>query len=192
MATPQSPISHKDRQMNKRFLTIALVCGLLFAGIGIFVGNRHTEAKAPQDGAVQKLMGLSLTDSQGTAQKISQWQGKILLVNFWATWCAPCVQEMPELSALQTELSKNNVQLLGLGIDSPSNIKEFATKYGISYPLFSAGMEGTELSRQMGNQAGGLPFTLLIAADGSIAKTYLGRLKMDELRADISKLTGAR
>lgn len=178
--------------MNKRFLTIALICGLVFAGIGIFAGNRHTEAKAPQDGAVQKLMSLALADSQGTVQKISQWQGKILLINFWATWCAPCVQEMPELSALQKELSKNNVQLLGLGIDSPSNIKEFAAKYGISYPLFSTGMEGTELSRQLGNHAGGLPFTLLIAADGSIAKTYLGRLKMDELRADISKLTGAR
>ncbi|WP_295748012.1 TlpA disulfide reductase family protein [Undibacterium sp.] len=149
------------------------------------------QVQPPQNGAVQKLMNLTLTDSLGAPQKLSQWQGKILVVNFWATWCAPCVQEMPELSALQKELGKNNVQLLGLGIDSPSNIKDFAKKYAITYPLFSAGMEGTEISRLLGNQAGGLPFTLLISTDGNIIKTYLGRLKMDELRADISKITGA-
>ncbi|MFZ6750836.1 TlpA disulfide reductase family protein [Undibacterium sp. Ren11W] len=177
--------------MNKRFLPIAVICALVFALIGAYAGMQHTEVKPAQNGAVQKLMSLTLPDSQGRAQKLSQWQGKILLVNFWATWCAPCVQEMPELSALQKDLSKNNVQLLGMGIDSPSNIKDFANKYHIDYPLFSAGMEGTELSRLLGNQNGGLPFTLLIAADGSIIKTYLGRLKMDVLRADISKITGS-
>lgn len=175
--------------MNKRFLSIALVCGLLFAAIGAYVGMQGIQVQPPQNGAVQKLMSLTLTDSLGAPQKLSQWQGKILVVNFWATWCAPCVQEMPELSTLQTELGKNNVQLLGLGIDSPSNIKDFAKKYAITYPLFSAGMEGTEISRLLGNQAGGLPFTLLISADGNIIKTYLGRLKMDDLRADISKIT---
>jgi peroxiredoxin len=176
--------------MNKRFLSIALVCGLLFAAIGAYVGMQGMQVQPPQNGAVQKLMSLTLPDSLGAPQKLSQWQGKILVVNFWATWCAPCVQEMPELSALQAELGKNNVQLLGLGIDSPGNIKDFAKKYAITYPLFSAGMEGTEISRLLGNQAGGLPFTLLISTDGNIIKTYLGRLKMDELRADISKITG--
>lgn len=176
--------------MNKRFLSIALICGLLFAAIGIYVGLQATEVKAPQNGAVQKLMSLTLIDSHGAPQKLGQWQGKTLIVNFWATWCAPCVQEMPELSALQKEFSKSNLQLLGMGIDSPGNIKEFADKYHISYPLFSAGMEGTELSRLLGNPSGGLPFTLLIAGDGSIIKTYLGRLKMDDLRADITKITG--
>ncbi|MCX7218555.1 MAG: TlpA disulfide reductase family protein [Burkholderiales bacterium] len=177
--------------MNKRFLSLALVCGLLFAAIGAYVGMQGIQVQPPQNGSVQKLMSLTLTDSLGAPQKLSQWQGKILVVNFWATWCAPCVQEMPELSTLQTELGKNNVQLLGLGIDSPSNIKDFAKKYAITYPLFSAGMEGTEISCLLGNQAGGLPFTLLISTDGNIIKTYLGRLKMDELRADISKITGA-
>jgi hypothetical protein len=79
-----------------------------------------------------------------------------------------------------------------LGIDSPTNIAEYASKYQISYPLFSAGMEGTELSRQLGNQAGGLPFTVLITEDGRLVKSYLGRLKIDELRADITKLTNQK
>lgn len=178
--------------MNKRFLTIALLIGLLCAGIGIYVGNKQISPQAPKNNAVQQLTSLSLTDSHGQIQKLSQWQGKFLLVNFWATWCAPCVQEMPELSELQKDLSKNNIQLIGLGIDSPSNISEFAQKYQISYPLFAAGMEGTELSRQLGNQAGGLPFTVLISPDGSLLKSYLGRLNIQQLRSDIIKLTNSK
>lgn len=178
--------------MNKRFLLAALVLGLTFASAGIFVGNQRSTPEKPQNGAIRQLFSLSLADSTGKTQKLSQWQGKILVVNFWATWCAPCVQEMPELSSLQENFSKNNVQLLGLGIDSPSNIAAFSGKYAISYPLFAAGMEGTELSRQLGNQAGGLPFTVLIAADGKLIKSYLGRLNIQELRADITKLTSQK
>ena len=80
------------------------------------------------------------------------------------------------------------MQILGIGIDSASNIAEFAAKYKIAYPLYVAGMEGTDLSREFGNQAGGLPFTVLIGADGKVRKTYLGRLKFDELRKDLASL----
>ena len=95
---------------------------------------------------------------------------------------------MPELSALQTEIASKNTQILGIGIDSPSAILEFSTKYRISYPLYVVGMGGSELSRQFGNQAGGLPFTVLIGSDGRVKKTYVGRLKMAELRADLAAL----
>ena len=175
--------------MNKRFIAIALVIGILGVALGIYVGNRHTTPQTPKNGAVAQFMALSLTDSAGKAQKLSQWQGKFLLVNFWATWCPPCVDEMPELSALQTELSKSNIQLIGMGIDSPGNISDFAKKFHISYPLFAAGMEGTELSRQLGNQAGGLPFTVLISPDGNVLKAYLGRLNISQLRNDMTNLT---
>lgn len=178
--------------MNKRFLATAVLIGLFCAAIGIYFGNKQISPQPAQHSAFQQLTSLSLTDSQGKLQKLSQWQGKFLLVNFWATWCAPCVQEMPELSELQKELSSSNVQLLGLGIDSPSNIAEFAQKYQISYPLFAAGMEGTELSRQLGNQAAGLPFTVLISPDGIMLKSYLGRLNIVQLRSDIIKLTNSK
>ena len=84
------------------------------------------------------------------------------------------------------------MQIIGLGIDSPSNIADFAKKYEISYPLYVAGLDGSELSRQMGNQAGGLPFTVLINGNGKVVKTYLGRLKMGELRADITKFSAEK
>ena len=178
--------------MNKRFLTAALLIGILCVTIGIYIGNKQTKPVPAKNAAVQQLTSLSLTDAQGKLQRLSQWRGKFLLVNFWATWCAPCVQEMPELSELQKNLSQSNIQLIGLGIDSPSNIVEFAQKYQISYPLFAAGMEVTELSRQLGNQAGGLPFTVLISPDGILLKSYLGRLNIVQLRSDIIKLTNSK
>ncbi|MBC3917654.1 TlpA family protein disulfide reductase [Undibacterium sp. CY18W] len=178
--------------MNKKFISLAIVLGMLSTGLGIYAGNVQTTPKPPENKAVAQLMAQQFKDSDGKPQAMTQWQGHYLLVNFWATWCAPCVQEMPELSALQQELKGKKVQILGLGIDSPSNIAEFAKKYKISYPLFAAGMEGSELSRQLGNQAGGLPFTILIAPDGKVVKNYLGRLKMEELRADIAKFSSEK
>lgn len=174
--------------INKRFAISAALIGLIFAGLGASLGAKKFEPAPAADNATQKLFALSLNDAQSKPQAIKQWQGKFLVVNFWATWCKPCVEEMPELVQLQKDLAAKNVQLLGLGIDTPSNIAEFTQKYQISYPVFAAGMDGTSLSQAMGNKAGGLPFTALISADGKVVKTYSGRLKMAELRADIQRL----
>ena len=95
---------------------------------------------------------------------------------------------MPELSALQTGGQYKNLQVIGIGIDSPSNIAEFTQKFKIAYPIYVDGVGGTELSRQFGNAQGGLPFTVLIGADGQVKKTYLGRLKFDLLHKDLASL----
>ncbi len=165
-----------------------LFIALLFAAIGIYVGTKRFEPAPPADTAVGALMQLRLPDASGKTQPLSSWQGKTLVVNFWATWCPPCVDEMPELVALQNDLGATGVQVLGIGIDSPSNIRQFAEKHQITYPLLVGGMEGTELSRQFGNQAGGLPFTVLIGQDGRVRQTYVGRLDLAKVRADLSSL----
>ncbi|RJG05102.1 TlpA family protein disulfide reductase [Noviherbaspirillum cavernae] len=173
--------------MKKNILAAGLV-GVLFAAIGVYFGARHFEPVPPQSGAVASLLAQSMPDATGTTQQLSKWKGRALVVNFWATWCAPCVDEMPELSALQTSIASDNIQIIGIGIDSATNITEFASKYKITYPLYVGGVNGTELSRQLGNPTGGLPFTVLIGKDGAVKKTYLGRLKMEELRKDLKRL----
>jgi peroxiredoxin len=95
---------------------------------------------------------------------------------------------MPELDAFAREMHAKQVNVIGIGIDSPSNIAQFAGKLKISYPLYVAGMGGTDLAREFGNENGGLPYTVLIGADGQVKKTYLGSLKFDQLRADLAKL----
>lgn len=171
--------------MKREFWLIGIFA-IAFAAIGMFVGMKKWEAPPAPANASAHLFAQSLPNTRGDTEKLSKWQGKVLLVNFWATWCAPCVEEMPELSALQTENPQKNLQIIGIGIDSPENIRDFAAKYKITYPLYLSGMGGSELSKQMGNQQGGLPFTVLIGADGQVRKTYIGRLNMHTVRKDLA------
>jgi thiol-disulfide isomerase/thioredoxin len=184
--------------MNKKRLAGYCLVAAAFGVLGAFAGSRQdaagpiTTAYAATDGrphtAVDKLYAQSLNDLSGKPQMLSQWKGKPLLVNFWASWCGPCVQEMPELSELAAREGGKRFNVIGIGIDSPTNLAQFASKIKISYPLYVGGMGGTDLARELGNANGGLPYTVLIGADGQVRKTYLGRLKFDQLRADLAKL----
>lgn len=179
----------------KELLTYAGIA-LLFGAIGIGLALRRSPPPPPPApvalaapvGPVAALFGQSMNDASGASHALGRWKGKALLVNFWAPWCAPCVAEMPELDRLAAASAAKNINVIGIGIDSPSNIAEFAGRLKISYPLYVAGLSGTELARQFGNSAGGLPYTVLIGADGKVLKTYLGKLKFDELQADLDKL----
>lgn len=166
-----------------------LIVALVFGLAGAWFGNKRFATQAPaQPDASAGFYSRTLPDARGASVAMAKWKGQALVLNFWATWCAPCVEEMPELTALQKEIQPKNIQILGIGIDNPSSINAFAEKYQIAYPLYVAGIDGSELSRQLGNQAGGLPFTVLLDASGKVRKTYLGRLKMDELRRDLNAL----
>lgn len=173
----------------KRNTLFYILIALLFAFAGAYLSISHTSQDTaqtpPSDQSAALLLAQTLPDSAGKMQDLSQWKGKKLIVNFWATWCAPCVEEMPELSAMQAHLLSQNIQIIGIGIDSAENIGVFASKYNIAYPLYVAGMNGAELARRMGNANGGVPYTLLISADGKIKKKYFGKLKFDELKEDL-------
>lgn len=177
---------------NKKLAAVAAVA-VIFCAIGVVFGSK-TKAPAPvatsaaASSATSNLYAQSLNDLSGKPQAISQWKGKPLLVNFWATWCGPCVQEMPELSAIANQEAGKRFNVIGVGIDSPTAMSEFATKHNIKYPLLVGGIGGTDLSRAFGNTNGGLPFTVLIGAEGQVRKTYLGKLKFDELKADLAAL----
>jgi len=172
----------------KRNILLSVAIAILFTAIGAYFGNQQVQAEVAQSAGARELLATSLPNQNGQTQSLAQWKGKVLLVNFWATWCTPCVQEMPELSALQLENKVPNMQIIGIGIDSAANIREFSTKYKISYPLYVADTTGSELLRKLGDAAGGLPFSVLIAPNGQIKKTYLGRLKMSEVKQDIASI----
>ena len=183
--------------MTRKNAVVYTVVALAFGALGLWLGLKNNPAPAiapapvaaavPQ-GPVGALFGQSMNDASGASHTLARWKGKPLIVNFWAPWCAPCVQEMPELSELAVASTARDINVIGIGIDSPANIAKFASDLKIAYPLYVAGLSGTELSRQFGNTNGGLPYTVLIGADGQIKKTYLGKLKFDELKADLAKL----
>ena len=129
------------------------------------------------------LTSLSFPDLAGKPQALAQWQGKVLVINYWATWCVPCRDEMPAFSRLQQKHAGSGVQFVGLSIDDPDKVREFQKKTPVVYPLLIAEPSAIALTEALGNAAQGLPFTVVIDRKGHIAATRLGRFKEDELDA---------
>lgn len=168
--------------------TIFTLVAILFAGLGVYFSQLPTNKPQASDALYASNLPTVPALPDGKTTSLASYRDQVLVVNFWATWCAPCVQEMPELSALQTELGTKKVSFIGIGIDSPASMAEFAQKHKITYPLFVGGMSGTQLATTLGNNTGGLPYTVLLNKSGQIVKTYRGRLDMTQLRQDILAL----
>ena len=132
-----------------------------------------------------KLLSASFSDLSGRSRRLSEWQGRVVLFNFWATWCAPCRQEMPILDAAARKYSFSAV---GIGIDSAVKISEFAANYGIRYEMLVAGVEAIQLMKNLGNPSGGLPFSLVLDRRGRVAHRKLGPLAEAELEGIVTPL----
>ena len=187
-------------------LALAVVAGVLtLASIG-FLGYRLLEQSrsvadgvpaglissqqlTPEDAqaAADAVMRLTLPDLAGRQQAMAQWQGKVLVVNFWASWCAPCVEEMPAFARLQDEYAGHGVQFVGIGIDEVENMQSFVRTRPVTYPLLAA---TPAISETPGLRIKGLPFTLVIARDGQLAMSRLGRLDEAKLEPILRRLSG--
>lgn len=118
----------------------------------------------------------------GGALALADFRGRMLLLNFWATWCPPCIAELPLLNTFYRENAANGWQVMGIAVDQPSAVRAFMEKTPLDFPVAMAGLGGTELSRSLGNLGGGLPFTVLFAADGRILHRKIGQLTPENLR----------
>ena len=139
--------------------------------------------------AVTQLLDLSLPDPDRIAQAFSQWKGKLLVVNFWATWCLPCREEMPGFSRLHSKYAAKGVQFVGIAFDSADKVKEFSEQTPVAYPLLIATASLMPLTAALGDAAGGLPFTVVIGRDGSLLQTRLGLWKEAALEAVLADQT---
>ena len=168
--------------MNRRQWIIISAVSLLALLGGALTSQWISKTGLASDTSVKAFLANPWQSPDGKPVDTSQWQGKVLIVNFWASWCPPCVEEMPALDQLQQEYLQQNVLFVGIGIDSPSNIREFLKKTSVSYPIVIGGLEGSNLSKQMGNTQGALPYTVIINAKGKSVYTKLGKISEDELR----------
>ncbi|MCB1888436.1 MAG: TlpA family protein disulfide reductase [Rhodocyclaceae bacterium] len=123
---------------------------------------------------VDQFYALSFADAKGTPRQLSEWRGKVLVVNFWATWCPPCRKEIPDFAAVSEAYAGRNVQFVGLGVDTAANVARFAAAEAVPYPLLVAGTGSLPIMASLGNPSMALPFTLIVAPDGRIARRTLG------------------
>jgi thiol-disulfide isomerase/thioredoxin len=168
-------------QLRNRVVIGAGAILALAAGISLALFDR-----APTDASA--LLALSLPDSAGRPQPLTQWQGKVLVVNFWATWCGPCREEMPDLVRAQKEYGAKGLQVVGIAADTADKVQQFAKEIELNYPALIGGYAAIDLSKDLGNNLVALPFTLILDRQGKVAYRHLGPVKPDKLRDVIAGL----
>lgn len=157
--------------------------GLLAAAAG--GGFAWWRNKLTQDGLgelpPEGFWDLQWDSPQGAPVRLQAFRGKPLLLNFWATWCPPCIEELPLINDFFKKNRSNGWQVLGLAVDKPSAVQTFLQKMPLDFPVGMAGLTGTELAGQLGNPSGSLPFSVVLGAQGTILQRKLGRLRPEEL-----------
>jgi thiol-disulfide isomerase/thioredoxin len=172
--------------MNRRRWIFIIGIALLALALGVITAQWKYKTGLAGDPAIQAFFSNPWKTPDGKSINTDEWRGKVLVVNFWASWCPPCVEEMPTLDQLQAEFLSKNVLFVGIGIDSPSNIRQFLEMTPVSYPIVIGGLEGSALSKQMGNSQGALPYTIIIDAKGIATSSKLGKISEEELRKAIN------
>ncbi|MBS3916453.1 MAG: TlpA family protein disulfide reductase [Sulfuritalea sp.] len=174
-----------------RHALLIMAISTLAASAGYYFGRPQTvspPALPPITSAADapaRLLALTLPDLNGHPQSLAQWKGKVLVVNFWATWCPPCLEEMPEFSRISTKYALNGVQFVGISIDSVEKVAEFRREMDISFPLLISNLETLDLSSDLGNRAKALPFTVVLRPDGNPQQIKLGKYATPDLEKAI-------
>ena len=168
---------------------VILVVGVMsaLAGYGYYV-SRPAPPGAGAPAGASALAAAKLPDLTGTLQPLGQWRGKVVVVNFWATWCAPCREEIPLFVKLQNKYGERGLQFVGIAIDQPDKVRPYAAELGMNFPILIGGVDALDLTRALGNRAGVLPFTVVIARDGAIVSSEVGVAKEARLEPLLSSL----
>lgn len=171
---------------SKRLLLAGVACAAGLAGAGV-AWWRMTPVPAV-DANVDAFWQLSFDQPDGSPLAMQGFKGQPLLLNFWATWCPPCVEELPLLESIWRQNHDKKLQVLGLAVDQPSSVRRFLAQNQLTFPMGLAGLTGTELSRSLGNSVAALPFSVLFDARGQVVAQKMGKLEPDDLSSWLALL----
>ena len=178
--------------MNRPLVWVAIAGTIVFAALTGYrlttIGARPEKMAAPVTAPGLSVFELTLTDLNGKTQNLAQWRGKVLIVNYWATWCHPCREEMPGFSRLQDKYRDKGIQFVGISIDTVDKIIEFQKTTPVNYPLLIGDISIMESSAKLGNTRQALPFTAVFDREGRLSATKLGRLSEPELEGQLKEL----
>lgn len=162
---------------SRREALILAAAGVAAAGAGLIAGALVLQSRS----GASALLSTVYPDLSGRPRRLLEWKGRVLVFNFWATWCAPCREEMPMLSRLREKYESKGVEFIGISIDSAAKILEFSKTLPVSYPLLVADAGAIDLMRSLGNAGGALPFTVVLDRAGAVAYRRLGALVEEDL-----------
>ena len=164
---------------------LIIIAAVLALGGGILVRGFLSTVEQTSPTA---LPDFNLPDVSGDQHNISEWQGKIRIINFWATWCPPCREEIPEFTALQEQYAANGLQFIGIAIDEQEPVEEYIKSNKINYPILIGGVSGIALAHQLGNIIDAVPFTLVVNQQGQIIHRHPGEFSREQIMAIITPL----
>lgn len=156
-------------------------------GTGLWVSSSR-QVGTPERTVSEVLFALSLPDLQGKPQTVGQWRGKVLVINFWATWCAPCREEIPIFVKMQEKYGAEGLQFVGISIDSVDKTAQFSSNFSINYPNLIGTIDTIEVSQKAGNKQRVLPYTIILDRKGEIVATELGGLTEKKLESIVKPL----
>ena len=139
-------------------------------------------------GPADKAADFRFTDQHGEEHRFSDWDGTVRVVNFWATWCPPCIHEIPMLVSVQESFREQGVQLIGVAVDDPDGAFAMAKELGMNYPTMADARRTLDLLHAYGNRAAALPFTAFVDRQGTIRDRHTGELTLEQTREKIRAL----
>ncbi len=164
---------------------LIVAAGAMLVAAMFYQVIRHSEPTSTEGAQtpvnIEALYTASFPDAEGKLQPLSQWRNQVAVVNFWASWCPPCRDEMPELSALQDKYRRRGLVILGISTDDPATLQSTLQQSPQTYTTLAADGDGLDLSMHLGNRESVLPYTLLLAKNGRVVASYWGRLDMQAL-----------
>ena len=177
-----SPESVEATATSRRRWLMGAVAGVAALG-GAGLAWRKYEPRALVPSAESVLWQLEFPGLDGDVLRMASLQGRPVLLNFWATWCPPCIEELPLLSGFYRENAAKGWQVLGLAVDQLEPVKRFLARSPVSFPVALAGLAGVEIGKSLGNVSGGLPFTAVLGSDGRVAYRKIGKVSSANLLA---------
>jgi thiol-disulfide isomerase/thioredoxin len=181
--------------VSRIFLIFSVALFALMAGALFYAARIPTrvalEQAAPQPSTLEAVThpAFALPDLEGEDREFSEWAGKHRLINFWATWCAPCRREIPMLKAFQEEHGEAGFQVLGIAVDYPDLVVPFAAEVEFNYPIFTGQQDAMAVAESSGIEFIGMPFTMIVTRDGEYVGAYLGELHQSHLDDIVTILT---
>ena len=173
----------------KKNIAIAMLL-IAIAAAGYLLQMYLQPAAPPAAGTLaESRLDFTLADLQGNPRQLSEWRGQALLVNFWATWCAPCRREIPLLKQTQSRQSENHLQIIGVAVDFREQVEVYAKEAEFNYPILIGQEDAMAAAEASGIEFVGMPFTLVVAADGSMIKAHIGEIREEHIEQIVSVVT---